>query len=75
MPSLQINLVITAPTETCAWIMETLATTLRTKYRTGAWGVTDKTGTEVGSIVIAMFLPLIDMMQNMDTGGGKGDKE
>ena len=29
----------------------------------------------VGSIVIAMFLPLIDMMQNMDTGGGKGDKE
>ena len=29
----------------------------------------------VGSIVIAMFLPLIDMMQNMDTGGGKGEKE
>lgn len=28
----------------------------------------------VGSIVIAMFLPLIDMMQNMDTGGGKDDK-
>ena len=29
----------------------------------------------VGSIVIAMFLPLIDLMQNMDTGGGKGEKE
>ena len=29
----------------------------------------------VGSIVIAMFLPLIDMMQNMDTGGGKDNKE
>jgi type IV pilus assembly protein PilC len=30
----------------------------------------------VGSIVIAMFLPLIDLMNRVgDTGGGKGDKE
>ena len=30
----------------------------------------------VGSIVIAMFLPLIDLMNKVgDTGGGKGDKE
>jgi type II secretory pathway component PulF len=27
----------------------------------------------VGSIVIAMFLPLIDLMNNLGGGGGDGD--
>jgi type II secretory pathway component PulF len=29
----------------------------------------------VGSIVIAMFLPLIDLMNNIGGGGEKGDKD
>jgi type IV pilus assembly protein PilC len=29
----------------------------------------------VGSIVIAMFMPLIDLMNNIGNEGGKGGKE